>query len=212
MRHRTWITVVILGLAAGLQLAGCGDNDNTIILDSCGNGVIDGSEQCDDGNTNDGDDCLSTCRNAVCGDSLIHDGVEDCDGNNLGGDTCSTLGEGSGTLRCASNCTFDTADCGSGPNPTVTPVVPTPTATPGSGPTATATAGGGGATPTTASTPSGNACVAGDKIEATVNVSAGFSGISVVLTYPASLNIPGNGSAAVRASGRHTPARHVTAA
>jgi cysteine-rich repeat protein len=189
MRHRSSMLVATVGLAAVLQLAGCGDNDNKTSFDNCGNGTIDAGEQCDDGNTSDGDDCLSTCRDASCGDGFLNLGGEECDGNNLGGETCGSLGEGSGTLACATTCTFDTAGCGTGPNPTPTqtPDGPTPTPTP-AGPTAT----DGGPTPTPTSTPPpGAACVAGDTVEATVNVAQGFGGITVSIAYPASLNIPG---------------------
>ena len=32
------------------------------------NGIIDGAEECDDGNQDDGDDCTNQCRYAFCGD------------------------------------------------------------------------------------------------------------------------------------------------
>ena len=47
---------------------------------------------------------------AVCGNGVIEAG-EDCDGDNLGGATCESLGNGSGVLFCASNCTYDTSEC-----------------------------------------------------------------------------------------------------
>ncbi len=31
-------------------------------LSKCGNGLIEGQEQCDDGNTNDGDGCSAQCK------------------------------------------------------------------------------------------------------------------------------------------------------
>ena len=36
----------------------------------CGNGTPDPGEQCDDGNTEDGDPCVS-CRNGTCGDGIV---------------------------------------------------------------------------------------------------------------------------------------------
>jgi hypothetical protein len=54
-----------------------------------------------------------------CGNDIIDSG-ETCDGTNLGGATCSSLGAGSGSLSCGSNCLFDTTSC-SVPPPTVTP-------------------------------------------------------------------------------------------
>jgi cysteine-rich repeat protein len=45
----------------------------------CGNGNIEGSEQCDDGNQNDGDGCSSTCElESYCGDNQL-DAGEECD-------------------------------------------------------------------------------------------------------------------------------------
>lgn len=57
---------------------------------TCGNGRLDSSEQCDDGNTDQNDDCLSNCEFAYCGDGYVRDGVEQCDdGNQVGGDGCN---------------------------------------------------------------------------------------------------------------------------
>ncbi|MDI1436465.1 DVUA0089 family protein [Polyangium sorediatum] len=70
----------------------------------CGNGVITGSETCDDGNTNSGDGCSSSCVveqgykctgapsvcALSCGNGVV-DGVDACDdGNTVGGDGCSS--------------------------------------------------------------------------------------------------------------------------
>ena len=57
----------------------------------------------------------NVCRNGICiipacGDSILDPG-EDCDGTDLGGATCESLGLGEGTLRCNTNCTFDTSGC-----------------------------------------------------------------------------------------------------
>ncbi|MDC0719326.1 DUF4215 domain-containing protein [Nannocystis bainbridge] len=55
----------------------------------CGNGVLEGSEACDDGNTNDFDSCTSLCRLPECGDGIQHEG-EDCDdGNRENTDSCT---------------------------------------------------------------------------------------------------------------------------
>jgi len=71
----------------------------------CGDGIIEGAEACDDGNTNSGDGCSSTCtlecgwecppgtlcRAAKCGDGLVA-GDEQCDdGNTTNGDGCSSI-------------------------------------------------------------------------------------------------------------------------
>lgn len=46
---------------------------------SCGNGVLERDESCDDGNEDETDDCISDCRAARCGDGHVQLGVEDCD-------------------------------------------------------------------------------------------------------------------------------------
>lgn len=61
---------------------------------TCGDGVVDPGEQCDDGNSSSEDDCTNDCTNAVCGDGAIHSKgtspFEECDDNNLQpGDGCS---------------------------------------------------------------------------------------------------------------------------
>ena len=56
----------------------------------CGDGVVDGSEECDDGPANADDSaCTADCVTAICGDTLVLAGVEGCDdGNALDGDGC----------------------------------------------------------------------------------------------------------------------------
>ena len=67
----------------------------------CGDGVINGSEVCDDGNDIDTDDCTSLCEPARCGDGRVWAGVEQCDdGNTIDTDECKN--------NCAS------ARCGDG--------------------------------------------------------------------------------------------------
>ena len=66
----------------------------------CGDGVINGGEQCDDGNTVDGDGCSSTCQietpppppppTCCCGDGTINGGEQCDDGNTKDGDGCSS--------------------------------------------------------------------------------------------------------------------------
>lgn len=57
----------------------------------CGNFVVQGTEECDDGNANNNDACLNTCVAAACGDGFVQTGVEGCDdGNTTSGDGCSS--------------------------------------------------------------------------------------------------------------------------
>ena len=56
---------------------------------TCGNGVIDNNEICDDGNLIDGDGCSSRCLDEKCGNGVV-EGDEECDdGNLVPADGCS---------------------------------------------------------------------------------------------------------------------------
>jgi cysteine-rich repeat protein len=58
----------------------------------CGNGVREGSEECDDGNGVDTDACRTSCAWARCGDGVVRTGAEDCDdGNTSDDDACNSL-------------------------------------------------------------------------------------------------------------------------
>jgi cysteine-rich repeat protein len=73
------------GWACTADLSAC-------ILGSCGNGVIDGAEVCDDGNVTDGDGCSADCTsNETCGNGIIDMAKgEACDdGNTRAHDGCS---------------------------------------------------------------------------------------------------------------------------
>jgi cysteine-rich repeat protein len=55
----------------------------------CGDGVVNGDEECDDGNSVSTDFCVE-CRSSRCGDGHVLAGVEDCDDGNIAdGDTCN---------------------------------------------------------------------------------------------------------------------------
>jgi cysteine-rich repeat protein len=68
-------------------------------LPTCGDGALDPGEQCDDGNTNNGDGCDRTCNpELVCGDGVVDPG-EACDGGD------ATLADGCDP-GCASAITY----------------------------------------------------------------------------------------------------------
>jgi general secretion pathway protein A len=52
----------------------------------CGDGYLDEGEECDDGNSLDTDECLTSCRQAVCGDGVVRAWVEECDDGNAHND------------------------------------------------------------------------------------------------------------------------------
>lgn len=87
---------------------------------TCGDGVLDPGEQCDQGyaDNHDAAGCTQACKHAVCGDGLIHAGVEQCDrgqtNNNDTYDGCRedcTLGP-----RCGDSIVQEVEECeASGP-------------------------------------------------------------------------------------------------
>ena len=68
---------------------------------SCGDGVTQSGEQCDDGNADNTDACLTTCLDAGCGDGFVRAGVETCDD-----------GDADNTDSCLTTC--ELASCGDG--------------------------------------------------------------------------------------------------
>jgi cysteine-rich repeat protein len=63
-------------------------NPSLNVGEFCGDHIINGTEQCDDGNYTDGDGCNSTCVIEFCGDSLVNNNTEVCDSNTR---ACTTL-------------------------------------------------------------------------------------------------------------------------
>lgn len=78
----------------------CTADQSACILGSCGNGVVDEGEACDDGNIRNKDGCSADCKtDHPCGDGIVDPG-EDCDAG-----TEDSQG-------CDSDCTF--VECGDG--------------------------------------------------------------------------------------------------
>lgn len=97
----------------------------------CGNGIVEGTEQCDAANLG-GASCTSkgftggtlgctasclfdtsactTTPAPTCGNGIVETG-EQCDGTNLGGVSCTTQGFLAGTLSCSATCQFNTSVC-----------------------------------------------------------------------------------------------------
>jgi hypothetical protein len=94
-RFLTWLSAVMcLFLFSCAQGGGLGTVLDVAGTDGGGTGGTSGN----------------TGASPVCGDGEIN-GIEQCDGINLGGTTCGTLGEGTGTLSCTLECTFDLSMC-----------------------------------------------------------------------------------------------------
>lgn len=107
---------------------------------SCGNGMLDPTELCDDGNLQNGDGCEGTCRPTGCGDGTLTGGEACDDGNATSGDgcdaNCQPSGCGNGAWSafeqcddgnlvsgdgCSASCTIE---CGVGEVPAVASVAP----------------------------------------------------------------------------------------
>ena len=98
------------------------------VISTCGNGVIEPSETCDDGNATAGDGCDSTCQTQAgytcagapsvctfnCGNGTLQVG-ETCDDNNaLGGDGCSAACAVESGYTCVGTPSVCTLNCGNG--------------------------------------------------------------------------------------------------
>lgn len=92
---RALLALALLGASSCLLL----EDFRYGVPGSCGDGVQDEQEACDDGNTASTDGCTSACEVATCGDGFVRAGVELCDdGNSVDGDGCNTDCVPSGTL------------------------------------------------------------------------------------------------------------------
>jgi cysteine-rich repeat protein len=74
---------------------------STMHVGVCGDGTMDEGEECDDGNIDDTDACLTACVLASCGDGFVQLDVEACDD-----------GDDDDTDECLSTCAV--ASCGDG--------------------------------------------------------------------------------------------------
>ncbi len=86
---------------------------------ACGNGAIEGLEECDGRGTCAvaGEICIPagspgecSCA-ATCGTVPGVQPGEECDADDLGGATCASQGFSGGTLACTADCTLDTSGC-----------------------------------------------------------------------------------------------------
>jgi hypothetical protein len=108
---------------------GSGSSDESGSAPSCGNGFVEGLEECDGGDF-DGTTCQSLgydagvlmcamCQidesgcisGAVCGNNIVEQG-EDCEGPfMLAGGSCVSLGHPGGSLGCTPDCMYETSGC-----------------------------------------------------------------------------------------------------
>lgn len=121
-------TVTYSIILVTLFLFGCDDSQK---IQTCGDGVVDTDEECDQSSFISGTDCrdygyndgevycTADCKldlhecidSGICGDDEIT-GNEDCEEGDLNGKDCVALGyTGGGTLSCGSNCMYDRTQC-----------------------------------------------------------------------------------------------------
>ena len=95
--------------------------EGTFLPEVCGDALLVGTEQCDDGNLDGGDGCRANCTVERCGDGIL-DEFEECETGAGGFAACCTedclfLGAGSecrssgGSCDPAESCTGDTDEC-----------------------------------------------------------------------------------------------------
>ena len=108
------------------------------VTPECGNGIVEGTEQCDNGPDVPGDDCEAGCQlAAVCGNDMVEVGESCDDGNTADGDECSAdcqtittkvvcgdgkqegdeqcdLGPDVPDDGCEADCTITPPECGNG--------------------------------------------------------------------------------------------------
>mgnify|MGYP000628046829 CR=1 FL=1 len=137
--------IVVLGSACGLQTSGLGrefddaaepetadgetvwpgdatdegpvgdGDDRPEVTAFCGNGRVEGEEQCDDGDPDDTDDCPTTCRFAYCGDGFLRAAFEACDMGAANSDTTPDACRADCTLpRCGDGVTDSGEACDDG--------------------------------------------------------------------------------------------------
>lgn len=98
----------------------CGDDLRNRPEEVC-DGTDLGGQSCDSVGFASGDlacaedctafDVLDCLEAPTCGDGVVNQPGEICDLSDLGGATCSSLGLGSGPLRCGADCAYDVSAC-----------------------------------------------------------------------------------------------------
>ncbi|MEZ4311432.1 MAG: DUF4215 domain-containing protein, partial [Polyangiaceae bacterium] len=113
----------------GTQVPLVGYGMRVQILSTCGNGIVEPTETCDDGNTTAGDGCSNTCQvqtgftcsgnpsvciPIVCGNGVVQTGETCDDGNTIAGDGCSSTCAVEAGYSCTGNPSVCSIVCGDG--------------------------------------------------------------------------------------------------
>ena len=81
------------------------------VTPQCGNGAVEGGEECDDGNQVNTDTCTNACQNARCGDGITGPGEQCDDANQVDTDTCTNACQ---NARCGDGITGPGEQCDDG--------------------------------------------------------------------------------------------------
>jgi hypothetical protein len=85
---------------------------------SCGDGIKDVNEACDDGSGNgDTKACTASCQKNICGDGKVNVGIEECDNGGQNGSVTCNADYNSTCLSCSTLCKFQASAggyCGDG--------------------------------------------------------------------------------------------------
>lgn len=99
--------------ADGSGSGGSGDETGPVVQ-VCGNGIVEATEECDLGENNgQGDYCTSECAFNVCGDGYAGPGEACDDGNTNDGDQCTSS---CGLPSCGNGVVEGLEECDEGPN------------------------------------------------------------------------------------------------
>ncbi|MAJ61836.1 MAG: hypothetical protein CBC48_19085 [bacterium TMED88] len=81
---------------------GCLDEsgDSEFVFTVCGDSIVEGNENCDDGNAFSGDGCSEYCRLEICGNGTLDFGETCDDGNTTPGDGCSEVCQTEACVNC----------------------------------------------------------------------------------------------------------------
>lgn len=120
--YATGVVQFSLAAVPGPQSVVTVEYDPFCIPATCGDSAIQGTEQCDDGNADETDGCLSTCQLPLCGDgAVLANSSEQCDDfNTIGGDGCSedciVEGCGNGFVEVGEECDDGAGNSDTAPN------------------------------------------------------------------------------------------------
>ncbi len=114
MKHSTLYPTLTHTLLCLLLAFLLGASDDDTPSPTCGDGVKEGNEACDDGNTTECDGCSANCTIEACGNG-IQECLETCDdGNTTSGDGCSASCTDESQEECGNGIREEDEECDDG--------------------------------------------------------------------------------------------------